>query len=148
MNNPVLQYRENTVRSASAVGLVIMLYDTAIEDLHRAISAMKAGDVETRTAEIRHALLVFEQLQGSLQMETGGEQAKALDRFYSVLRAKLLEAQLRQSVSILEQEIELLLSVRDAWKQVDSPTPSATHPLIMPPPPAPDEVTASAHWSA
>lgn len=148
MNNPILQYRENNVRSATAVGLVIMLYDTAIEDIRRAIQAMKVGDVDTRTSEIRHALLVFEQLQGSLQMEAGGEQAKALDRFYSVLRAKLLEAQLRQSASILEQEIELLLSVRDAWKQVDNPASTVVNQLIMPPPPAADGMAASAHWSA
>ncbi len=147
MNSPVLLYRENNVRCASAVGLVVMLFDTAIEDLYRAINALKAGDVETRTAEIRHALLVFEQLQGSLQMDAG-EPAAVLDRFYSILRAKLLEAQMKQSASILQQEIDLLISVRDTWKQVDNPAVAAAHPLIMPPPPAADEMAASAHWSA
>jgi flagellar secretion chaperone FliS len=144
MNDPRILYRENAVRGASAVGLVIMLYDTAVDDLRRAIAAIHAADVETRTNEIKHALLVVQQLQGTLQMDAG-ESAATLDRFYSLIRAKMLEAQLKQSAAILEELIGLFLSVREAWQQVDTPKAPASAPAI---PSSTLETTPSIHWSA
>ena len=95
-------YREASVRGASPVRLVISLYEQAIEDLRRAIIALDKGAIEVRTREINHALLVIAQLQGSLDMERGGEVAKNLARFYGVVRAGLTEAQLKQSSILLE----------------------------------------------
>ena len=53
--------------------LVICLYEQAIEDLRCAVIALEKGDIEARTRGINHALTVIAQLQGSLDMERGGE---------------------------------------------------------------------------
>lgn len=118
-NTTELAYLRNAVQSASAVGVVIILYDLLIADLERAIIAMGQGQIEERTAEIKHAFLILQQLDGSLQIETGGEAAKNLSNFYSALRSKILEAQIKVSPEILKRQIELVLSVRKAWQQVD-----------------------------
>ena len=68
-------YRETVARGASPVRLVICLYEQAIEDLRRAVIAQEKGDIEARTRGINHALIVVAQLQGSLDMERGGEVA-------------------------------------------------------------------------
>jgi flagellar protein FliS len=115
-------YREAAVRGASPIRLVICLYEQAIEDLRRAVLALEKGDVAARTREINHALKVIGQLQGSLDMERGGEVAKNLVSFYGALRAGLNEAQARQSSRILEQQISQLATVHEAWLEVERVT--------------------------
>jgi flagellar secretion chaperone FliS len=120
-----LSYRRAEIKDASAVRLVIIMYDMLVADLQRAIEAVHAGDVEKRSAEIKHAFLVLQQLEGSLEMEKGGEAAKNLSFFYSVMRSKILEAHIKISVPMLQKQIEHILDVRSAWEQVDPGKASA-----------------------
>jgi flagellar secretion chaperone FliS len=113
--NPKLSYREAAVQGASPLRLVVLLYEQAIEDLRRALAAQHKGEVEVRTREINHAILVIGHLQASLDLTQGGEVATNLRNFYAMVRAGLVEAQCRQSESLLEREITHLLTVHDAW---------------------------------
>jgi flagellar secretion chaperone FliS len=118
------QYREASVRGASPVRLVICLYEQAIEDLRRALVALEKGvlekgAIESRTRHINHALMVVAQLESSLNIERGGNVAKNLARFYAVLRRGLVEAQVKQSARILQQQISHLGLVYEAWLEVE-----------------------------
>ncbi len=114
-----LSYRRAAVQNATAAGLVIILYDMLIEDLHAAIEAIQQRNVERRAVELKHGFLVLQQLEGSLDMAKGRDAAKVLSGFYSAVRARMLEGHYQSSVSILQRQIELLLQVREAWVQVD-----------------------------
>ncbi|MFZ0774298.1 MAG: flagellar export chaperone FliS [Candidatus Sulfotelmatobacter sp.] len=144
-------YREASVRGASPVRLVICLYEQAIEDLRRAVIALEKGAIEIRTREINHALLVIAQLQGSLDMERGGEVAKNLAQFYGLVRAGLTEAQVKQSARLLERQISQLVLVYEAWLEVEravakpnppTPAPTSDSPAISSP------ATSFADWNA
>jgi flagellar protein FliS len=111
-------YRETGAAGANPIELVALLYDVLLDDLRRAIQAMRAHNVEARTFELQHALRVLEQLQGSLNIEEGGEVANNLEQLYSIVRAKIIEAQWKVSEQILQSQVSLLTPVRDAWKQV------------------------------
>jgi flagellar secretion chaperone FliS len=126
--NPQLSYREAAVRGASPVRLVILLYEQAIADLRRALAALKNGDIEARTQEINHALLVIGHLQASLDKEHGGQVAANLDRFYNQQRTGLMKAQFQQSATLLEQQLSHLMLVHQAWCEVDRSTTAATAP--------------------
>lgn len=146
-----LSYREAAVRGASPVRLVICLYEQAIEDLREAVVALEKGDIELRTRKINHAITVIGQLQGSLDMERGGEVARNLERFYGVIRARLVEGQLKQSSRILEQQISQLVLVYEAWLEVERATETGSSPAHA----APESVpvispldTPAADWSA
>jgi flagellar secretion chaperone FliS len=115
-------YREAAVRGASPVRLVICLYEQAIEDLRRAVAALEKKDIAARTRAINHALMVIGQLQGTLDMERGGDVATNLLRFYTMIRAGLIEAQFRQSVSIVEQKMAQLVTVHGAWLEAERTT--------------------------
>jgi flagellar protein FliS len=144
-------YREVAVRGASPVRLVICLYEQAIEDLRRAVIALEKGDIEARTRGINHALMVIAQLQGSLDMERGGDVARNLEGFYRLLRAGLIEAQVKQSARILEQQISQLAIVHEAWLEVERATAAPTLQsagLAPAAPSTPSRETPFADWNA
>jgi flagellar protein FliS len=120
--DPESAYREAAVRGASQVRLVIFLYEQVIHDLQRAAVAMEHGDIELRTKEINHAVTVIGHLQGTLDRERGGRVGRDLERFYRMARTRLMEAQVLVSREILNQQISDLLSLREAWVEVDRMT--------------------------
>lgn len=116
--NPSLAYRASAVAGSSPVALVVLLYEQLVEDLRRAADAIGTRDVERRTREIDHALQIAGYLQASLNREHGGEAARNLDRFYNFLRNRLLQAQLQVSSEILDEQIAVLLDLREAWLEL------------------------------
>jgi flagellar secretion chaperone FliS len=123
-----LAYRQATVGGASPVRLVILLYEQAIEDVRRALAALERGDIEARTRNINHALLVVGQLQSTLDKVQGGEVARNLERLYQQLRAGLLEAQRRQSEAVLQRQMTDLMLVHAAWCEVERTESGASTP--------------------
>jgi flagellar secretion chaperone FliS len=123
-----LSYRRVTVENASSVGLVIIMYDLLVGDLRQAINALETGEIGARSTAIKHAFLVLQQLQGSLNREEGGDGAKHLSNFYTVMRGRLWEAHVKRNSEILHEQIRLLLDVRQAWEQAD-PTRSSTEAI-------------------
>ena len=114
-----LEYQLAAVPSANSVQLVCMLYDTVVRDLTRAIKAIETGDVEARTSEVKHALLVLQQLEAFLDMENGGEAAVNLSRFYAISRAMIMQGQGKIDASLFQKQIVLFLDVRSAWEQAN-----------------------------
>ena len=142
-----LTYQRVAVQNASAIGLTILLYDRLVVDIQSAIIAMQNGDIEKRCAMINHAYLILGQLRCNLNMEEGGETAKSLEIFYHYLHGKLLEAQVKKSPQMLQDQIELILQVRSAWYQVESQGAGKTTPETMVSSDAMPPLPASRHSS-
>jgi flagellar secretion chaperone FliS len=131
-----LAYREHTVCGATPIELVVILFDAAIDDMCRALTAIRASDIEERAAAIRHAMLILQQLQGTLDFERGGQVARQFEQFYNLIRAKLLESQLRNSPKLMQQQIQFMSEVRDCWVEAEkqlNPKPSAPVTITAPP---------------
>jgi flagellar protein FliS len=114
-----LAYRKTAVEGSSGFGLLIALYDTLAGDLRRAAEAQRGSDIERRVHEVNHALMVIGYLEDWIDREGRGELAHKLVAFYARLRAKLLEAQARQSAEMLEQQMEVILSIRGTWQDLE-----------------------------
>lgn len=152
--DPSFAYREMAARAASPVGRVILLYEQAIQDLGGAISAMGAKDIEQRTRQLSHALIVIGELQACLDLDRGGEVARNLDRFYDLIRNRILEAQISSSAAILREQMDVLLSVRSAWIEVEkrerdgAASPAAPKPSSASPSEAPATMGKPQTWRA
>ena len=128
--------------------MTIILYDLLASDLRRAIAALQAGDIEQRCHILNHALLVMAQLEEALDREKAGRTSRQLQSFYSHLRAKTLEAQIKQSPPILERLIELVLEVRRAWQQVEMQEAQAAAVVANAAMAAPAAHASANGWSA
>ncbi len=144
-------YRESELAEDKPVRLVVLLYDQLLRDLYRALDAFEKQDIPRRCDELDHALVVLAQLQGTLDLESGGEVAENLDRFYHLIREDLVRAGLDESPHLLHKQWQQILAVRSAWLEVEqqqtSPSPKSVAPLA-PHSPDRDNAKGTPKWQA
>ena len=87
--------------------------------LRGARAALDHGDIETRTAKINHAIVVIGHLQSSLDSNKAGQSPEIWSVSIWLVRAALVDAQCRQSATLLEEQIALLMQVHEAWCEVE-----------------------------
>ncbi|HEU5352257.1 MAG TPA: flagellar export chaperone FliS [Terracidiphilus sp.] len=111
-------YQEHVLEGASAVDLVVALYDGIIRFLSVAADAADRGNVTGRRAAVKRSLDIIIHLQARLRMDVGGKPAQALSEFYASIFAQILQASQSASRPKFEHAIACVRNVRDAWKQV------------------------------
>lgn len=111
-------YQEHALEGASAVDLVVALYDGIIRFLHVAVQAVDQDDAVGRRVAVKRALDIIIHLQARLRMDVGGSPAQALSEFYASVFAQILQASQSASRQKFEHVIDCVRNVRDAWKHV------------------------------
>jgi flagellar secretion chaperone FliS len=110
---------ETGVASASPHHLVLMLYDGLLESVARARTAMAAGSIDLKCAQIGRAVRILDEgLLAALDMESGGEIALNLRNLYSYAVVQLTRGNLRNDPSALDEVERLIRPVRDAWESI------------------------------
>jgi flagellar secretion chaperone FliS len=126
-NRTEVSYRRLAVEGASPIGLLVALIDQLISDLRQAATALHNNDIEVRCRELNHAALVVGQLESWVDRKNGGDNAELLLRFYSMIRAKMMEASIKKSAQVLEKLIEEMARVRTSWQKLDAVLVDQTH---------------------
>jgi flagellar protein FliS len=111
-------YREHALEGASAVDLVVALYDGILRFLHAASLASERGDAVARRMAVKRALDIIIHLQARLRMDVGGRPAQVLSEFYASVFAQILQASQSASPEKFEKAIDCVRNVRDAWREV------------------------------
>lgn len=132
MNRTDLAYRRTGVEAASGLGLLITLFDTLAGDLRRAADAQRTNDIEMRSQEVRHALLVVGYLEDWVKRGEDGDLARELIAFYASLRRNLIEAAARMSAEIFERQMADVLELRKYWQQIESRMESSGPEILLP----------------
>jgi flagellar protein FliS len=118
---------ETGVTSASPHQLVVMLFDGAMKALGAAVVNMKANNIAAKGEAISKAILIIDSgLRASLDKKAGGEIAEGLDALYEYMGTRLLQANLTNDVTILEEVQRLLGDLRSAWNAI------GTSPAVQP----------------
>lgn len=129
---------EGGVQAADPHRLVAMLLEGAKEKIHgaklRIIHNHGVKDVQEKGALIGGSIAIVDALRASLDMEKGGEIAVNLELLYDYMTRRLLEANLRNDVSALDEVAGLLGSIEEAWNAIapkyPAPTPSERPPAV------------------
>lgn len=116
-------YQAQSVLTASPGQLVLMLYDGALRFLGHAHDALETPEDTPRRIEIINTNLIKAQniiaeLQASLNHDVGGEHAANLDRLYDYYTRRLLEANVKKSVTPVIEVEGLLRQLRDGWAEM------------------------------
>ncbi|MEM7219903.1 MAG: flagellar export chaperone FliS [Pseudomonadota bacterium] len=94
--------------------LIQMLLDGALERIHTAMGCISRGDVAGKGEQIGKAISIVEGLRISLNPE-GGEISRNLGDLYDYIARRLLEANLADDPSRLNESASLLREIKTAW---------------------------------
>lgn len=115
------EYQKTAVTTATAMELVLMVYDECIRSLTKAEEAF-AIDGPARIQEIGNNLLraqdTITELSLSLDLERGGEISENLSRLYDFMSHHLSQANVRQEVKPIQEVKQLMVDLREAWAVV------------------------------
>ncbi len=117
MNN-INNYQKVQVTTADRLKLVVMLYDGAISYLKTAIKYINENDMAAKGIYISKAQDIIDELNNSLNMNEGGEIASTLRKIYNFLYFYLVKANLKKDPKMIQEVIDILSSLRDAWDEI------------------------------
>ncbi len=124
---------ETSVVAASPHELIVLLFDGALAAIHSARLHMKAGKIQEKGAAISRAIeIVNDGLRASLDKKAGGDIANSLDGLYGYMTDRLLQANLKNSVDMLDEVQVLLVDLRDAWASIGKKPAAAAVPNAAP----------------
>ena len=98
--------------------LIKLLFEGLTDRIALARSALAKNDREGRAEAVTKAQKILFGLRDSLDHEKGGELANNLDSLYEYSNRRLIKAHVREDDSIFEEVMDLMVMIREAWKQI------------------------------
>lgn len=111
------QYRKQQIETASPEEVLIMLYDGAIRFLNVARKAIEEKDIEKSHNNLMKAQNIIIEFMNSLDMELGGEIAFNLYRLYEYLHHRLVQANIKKDVAMVDEVLDHLKSLKATWEE-------------------------------
>ncbi len=125
---------ETGVFAASPHKLIVMLFDGAKLALSNAQLHLENKHVAAKGQAIAHAIrIISDGLRASLNKDAGGPLAKNLDALYEYMCTRLVLANLHNDAKIVNEVIDLLEVIRQAWVEIEDLPAPPVKPLDVPP---------------
>lgn len=114
--NPYQAYQQNSVMTASPQELTLMLYNGSLKFMKLAKKAMADNNFQEKNTNIIKAQNITQELRVTLDPDA--EISKNMEQLYEYMYTRLIEANTKNDVAILEEVEGLMMELRDTWKQV------------------------------
>lgn len=118
---------ETEVENASQHRLIQMLMEGALSRISKARVYLKNNQVQKKGELIGMAISIIGGLRDSLDHKAGADLALNLDNLYEYMSRRLLEANIKNDISMLDEVYSLLMEIKTAWDAIGQP------PLSSPP---------------
>lgn len=109
-------YKNNSVNYASKGQLLVMLVDGAVKFAKIGRQAIVDKDVAKAHQNLIKCQNIFNELMVTLDTNAG-EWAKQLMSVYDFIERRLIDANLKKDVKIMDEIIPLIEDIRDTWTQ-------------------------------
>jgi flagellar secretion chaperone FliS len=106
--------------------LIQLLLDGALDRIAQAKGALLSGDTAAMGEALGKAIGILSGLQGSLDMERGGEIAANLNRLYDYMSIRLLDVHREKQPASLDEVVGLLGSIKSGWDGIRAQVVPAT----------------------
>lgn len=116
-NNAYNAYKNNSVNFASREQLLLMLLDGAVKFAKIARIAIIEKDVKKAHENIVKTENIFFELMATLDVNAGGEWATSLFKVYEFINNRLIAANMKKDVAIMDEIIPLIEDVRNTWDE-------------------------------
>jgi flagellar protein FliS len=113
--NPYDKMLENVVYTASKEELTLMLYEGAIKFCNQAVIAMEKKEYEKTNNLIQRVEDIIREFQITLNYKY--DVSNTFNDMYNYMYNRLVEANMKQDLDMLNEVLDLLRDFRDLWKQ-------------------------------
>ena len=113
-NDTSLQYRQVQVETSTTLDLVLMAYDSIIDNLNQALEALEVKSYDVFNDKLTKSQQIVEALDDGLD-DSQGELPTLLASFYSFVRGKLIESNMDKSSNGVKEVISLVEQIRESW---------------------------------
>jgi len=120
------------IENASPHRLIQMLIDGALAKLAQAKGHMRANSIAKKGEAISTAISIIGGLRDSLDHEKGGSIANNLEDLYEYMTYRLMEANLKNDVSIVDEVHDLLMEIKTAWDGISPEAQSEMQSHVEP----------------
>ncbi|MCH5138506.1 flagellar export chaperone FliS [Clostridiaceae bacterium UIB06] len=116
-SNAYNAYKTNSVNYASKDQLLIMLVEGAVKFAKIGRQAIADKDVKKAHENITKTQNIFYELMATLDVGKGGEWASNLMRVYDFITRRLVDANMKKDLAIMDEVIPLIEDIKDTWEQ-------------------------------
>lgn len=116
MTNPYQTYKQNSVMTASGQELTLMLYNGCLRFIKLAKRAMEEKQFEEKNTNLIKAQAIIQELQITLNRDV--EVADNMAQLYEYIYNRLIDANMKNDIAILEEAEGHVYELTDTWKQV------------------------------
>ncbi|NLG53986.1 MAG: flagellar export chaperone FliS [Clostridiales bacterium] len=114
--NPYQKYKQQSIMTASPGELTLMLYNGCIKFIGTARLHIENGDIQRAHDAIIRAQMIIEEFMSTLNFSY--EISERIYIVYEYLLHRLIEANIRKDISILDEVLTHVTGLRDTWEQV------------------------------
>lgn len=98
--------------------LIQLLMEHALNRMNFAVGYIERGDIAQKGKAISDAINVLNGLQASLNHSSNTRISENFDALYAYMMRRLLEANLKNDVSIVQEVSGLLRELKEAWDAI------------------------------
>ncbi|MCP3677490.1 MAG: flagellar export chaperone FliS [Deltaproteobacteria bacterium] len=124
------RYQNSAVVTSNRVGIIVMLYEGAINFLDVAVDRIEAHDIPGKGLYIDKASAILSELLCALNRKEGGEIAVSLEKLYNYMIGELTEANRTNDPIPVRTVISLMKELKMGWDEAARQScadPKATH---------------------
>lgn len=115
INNPYQSYQQNSVNTASPGELTLMLYNGCLKFITLGKKAIAEKNFQEKNMNLIKAQKIIQELMVTLKMDLAI--SKELLSLYDYLNRRLIEANIKSDLDILEEVEGFVMEFRDTWKE-------------------------------
>lgn len=115
LGNAYQKYQQNSVETASAEELTLMLYNGAVKFIKQSKIFTEQNDIQMAHTTNIKAQNIIQELNITLNMKY--EMSQGLRTIYEYILSQLIDANINKSIEELDNIIPLVEELRDTWKE-------------------------------
>jgi flagellar protein FliS len=110
------QYKTLKVKTAGRGEILILLYESAIQNVKKASAAIEKKDIALKSQSIGKTHDIINELLNTLDFEVGGTIATELEKLYNFIVEQLIKANLENKPEPLFAVTAILEKLLSGWK--------------------------------
>lgn len=116
-NNPIMQYKEQSINTMSKGEQLVTLFDEALKNLHYGSMMLKDKNYATAQKCTEKCKNIFNYLSSVLDRQYSI--SENLYQLYYFVNQQVIRAEIRRDASILDELVPLVENMRDTWVQAE-----------------------------